>query len=186
MKSNQVPGNTGQPAGSPHTGEPAFLVIGKLRRPHGLSGEIFMEVITDFPERLQPGTKVYLGESHHATYVHTMRVHRDGKLVSFKDFAEPDSVGELRNLMVYVRTNDRPELPEGEYYHHQLLGLNVVDENNVSLGKVVNILETGANDVLVIQQASGREILVPYTESSILEIHLETSQIRVHLLPGII
>jgi 16S rRNA processing protein RimM len=186
MKSNQVPGNTGQPAGSPYAGEPAFLVIGKLRRPHGLNGEILMEVITDFPERLQPGMRVYLGESHHVKYVHTMRDHRGGLLVSFEDFVDPDSVGELRNLMVYVRTNDRPELPEGEYYHHQLLGLNVVDENDVSLGKVVNILETGANDVLVIQQAAGREILVPYSESSILEIHLETGQMRVHLLPGMI
>jgi 16S rRNA processing protein RimM len=115
-----------------------------------------------------------------------MRIHREGLLISFNDFTDPDSVGELRNVLVYVPTNDRPNLPEGEYFHHQLLGLKVLDENDTLLGKVVNILETGANDVLVIQQENNREILVPYTEGCVLEVQLEMGWMRVHLLPGMI
>jgi 16S rRNA processing protein RimM len=95
-------------------------------------------------------------------------------------------VAELRNLLVYVPTADRPQLEEGEYYHHQLLGLQVIDEAGNTLGTIMRIHETGANDVYVVQAESGAELLIPAIESVILNIDLEHHQLHIRLLPGLL
>jgi 16S rRNA processing protein RimM len=173
-------------AGSPKMGEPVFLVIGKLRRPHGLRGEALMEVITDFPERLQAGTPVYVGPEHIRLHIRSVRKQDRQLLVTFEEYSTPEQVGAQRNQYVYVRADDRPELEAGEYYHHQLLNLQVVDENGVTLGKVFDILETGANDVLVVRRDSGPDVLVPFIESLLLEVQIDQGYLRVRLLPGLL
>ena len=79
----------------------------------------------------------------------------------------------------------RPSLPEGQYYQYELLGLNVVDEENHLLGILTEILETGANDVYVVTDEAGRELLLPAIPSVILDLQPESGFIRVHLLEGL-
>jgi 16S rRNA processing protein RimM len=173
-------------AGSPQVGEPEFLVVGKLRRPHGVRGEILLEVITDFPERLQPGVTVLVGEQHQQKRIRSRRVHNKGLLVSFDGYTTPETVGTLRNALVYVPTADRPPLPEGEYYHHQLLGLSVLNDEGQDLGRIIQILTTGANDIYVVRGEGGAEILLPAIDAVIREIDLEKGLIYAHLLPGLV
>jgi len=175
-----------QPAGSPKTGEPEFLVVGKFRRSHGVKGEIVMEVITDFPERLRPGITVYVGETHAPMILRGRRWHDRALILKFDEYQDPEGVGELTNRMVYVRADDRPPLPEGEYYHHQLLGLKVVSDIGRPMGYVIQILETGANDVYVVRPDSGPEILLPVIDSVILKVDLERGEMVVHLIPGLL
>ena len=175
-----------QPAGSPGMGEPVFLVIGKLRRPHGIRGEIIMDVLTDFPERLKKGVLVFVGQDHRSETIRSLRPHGNSLLVAFQGYDTPETVGVMRNELVYVRADDRPPLAEGEYYHHELIGLRVVDESGDLLGILVKILDTRANDVYVVRPQAGPEILLPAIESVILDIDLEKGEIRVHLLPGLI
>jgi 16S rRNA processing protein RimM len=78
-----------------------------------------------------------------------------------------------------------PPLPEGQLYQHELLGFAVTDENENRVGELVEILETGANDVYVVRDDSGREILLPVIPSVILEIDSDRRLIRVHLLEGL-
>ncbi len=177
---------SGDDAGSPVTGEPAFLVVGKLHHPHGLHGEIFTEVITDFPERLQPGVTIYLGEMKTPLKIHSRRRHGNSLLLAFETFKNPEASGEICNQWIYVAAKDRPVLPDGEYYHHQLLGLTVVSDEGRDLGKMTGILETGANDVYIVRTPEGCEILLPAIDSVILKIDLELGQILVHLLPGLL
>jgi 16S rRNA processing protein RimM len=171
-------------AGSPSPGEPVFLAVGKLRRPHGVRGEIIMDVLTDFPERLQPGITLYAGPEHQALHLLRRRWHQEALLMSFEGYQTPEDVGELRNHILYVSAADRPPLPEGEYYHHQLIGLQIVDESGKSLGKLTEILETGANDVLVVRPPTGSEILLPLIDSVVLKIDLERQEILVRPLLG--
>jgi 16S rRNA processing protein RimM len=173
-------------SGSPPIGEPDFLVVGKLRRPHGVHGEILMDVYTDFPERLEAGVTVYLGPQHMPVQIRNTRWQAPAMLVAFARYGSREEVGELRNLLVHVRADDRPPLSEGEYYHHQVLGMQVVEESGENLGVLSGILETGANDVFIVTTQEGREILLPATEDVLLEIDLERKQMRVHLLPGLI
>jgi 16S rRNA processing protein RimM len=175
-----------QPAGSPVEGEPLFLVVGKLRHSHGLHGEILMEVITDFPERIRQGKTLLIGESHQPMRVASRRVHAGNLLLAFDGIDTPEEVGRLRNQWVYVPTSDRPPLSEGEYYHHQLLGLRVSSDDGLELGCLTDILETGANDVYVVRSESGKEVLLPAIQSVILEIDLDKDRMLVHILPGLL
>lgn len=175
-----------QPTGSPPYGEPVFLVVGKLRRPHGVRGEIMLDVSSDFPEHIAPGVAVYVGEIHRQLVVASRRNHGAGMLVSFEEFATPEAVGVLRNQYVYVLASDRPALPPGEYYHHQIIGLQVLTEAGIRLGQVTEILETGAHDVCVIAAPGGEEILLPVNTETLLEIDLPGGVMRVRLIPGIL
>lgn len=172
-------------SGSP-TGEPVYLVIGYLRRPHGVRGEIIMDLHTDFPDRIKSGRKVLIGEKHQPLTLDTVRVHNTGLLISFNGVDTPEDAGKYRNQWVYVKASEVPPLPEGKYYKYELIGLDVVDENGNPLGKLTEILETGANDVYVVRDDSGKEILLPAIPSVILDLNMGRRLLRVHLLDGLI
>jgi 16S rRNA processing protein RimM len=174
-------------SGSPLSGEPEFLAVGKLHKPHGLRGEMLMTVWTDFPERLQPGVQVFVGESHQPVHIRSLRAHNRASLIAFEGFDQRETAGQLRNQVVFVRTADLPPLPDDEIYRHQLLGLQVLREDDgTSLGRVAEILETGANNVLLIRREGKSDLLLPDIDSVVLKIDLEKGEIRVHLLPGLL
>ena len=168
-------------SGSPHAGGPEFLVVGYLRRAHGLRGEMLMDILTDFPDRITQGKKIYLGETHREMTIRSIRPNNKVLLIAFEGFDTPENAGTLRNQNVYVRTDQVPPLPEGEYYHHELLGLKVVDESGKYLGILDEILETGANDVYVIKDETGHEILIPAVPDYVKNINLEVKEIIVSL-----
>ena len=172
--------NTGSPAG-----EPLYLSVGFLRRPHGVRGEIIMDLHTDFPERMKRGRKIFVGDEHKPMTFENVRAHGNGILVKLKGVDTPEDAGLYRNQWVHVKAKDVPALPEGQHYQHELLGLKVVDENDHPLGELVEILETGANDVYVVRDDSGKEILLPAIPSVILDIEPARGFIRVHLLEGL-
>ncbi len=171
-------------SGSPD-GEPVYLVVGFLRRAHGVHGEIIMDLHTDFPERLRSGRKLFIGEEHRSMTLSSARPHAKGMLVKLKGIETPEEAGQFRNQWVYVRAADVPHLPEGKLYQHELFGFEVVDENGTSLGELTEIIETSANDVYVVRDAGGRELLLPAIPSVILNLDPGRRLMRVHLLEGL-
>jgi 16S rRNA processing protein RimM len=175
-----------QPAGSPTSGEPVFLAVGRLFGPHGLNGEIHMEILTDFPERLKPGRKLYLGDDHQPVEIRSRRGHQNGFLIAFDGYYNPESVQGMQGQYLYASSDELPLLAHGEYYHHQILGLHVVSDDGRELGVVSGILETGANDVYVVQSDDGPEILIPNIREVVIAIDLDQVTMNVHLIPGLI
>src|SRR5512140_1777546 len=181
-----MPGHAERPAGSPAAGEPAFLEVGKVRRPHGVGGDVLVEVLTDFPERLQPQVEVYLGENHLPLTIRRRREHNDGLLLAFENYTTPEQVGKFRNQIVYTSRKKAPKLAKGEYYLYQLIGLTVETDAGQVLGQVSDVIETGANDVYEVTNATGEEILLPAIADVILDIDIDKKLMRVHLLPGLL
>jgi 16S rRNA processing protein RimM len=178
--------NKRQTPGPPPTGGPEFLLVGVVRRPHGVKGEVLLAVLTDFPERLQPGVVVYLGEDFVPQALASRRGHNDGLLVRFEGVSSRDDVADWSSRSVYVRADDRPPLPEGEYYLHQLLGLNVVTEDGEALGVLADVLETGANPVYLVRAPEGKEILLPGIPDVILKIDIPRGMMTVRLMEGLV
>jgi len=170
--------------GSPD-GEPVYLVVGFLRRAHGVQGEIIMDLHTDFPERFRSGRKLFVGDEHKVMTVESVRSHAKGMLIKFKGIETPEETARFRNQWVYIQATDAPPLPEGQIYQHELFGFQVVDENENLLGELVEIIETGANDVYVVKNESGKEILLPAIPSVILDLDPVRRFMRVHLLEGL-
>ena len=171
--------------GSPK-GESIYLAIGFLRRPHGLQGEIIMDLHTDFPDRIKSGRKIYIGDHHEAVTFDTARTNGDSMLISFRGYDTPEAVGRFRNQWVYVKSKEVPPLPEGQHYKYELIDLDVIDDNGNPLGKLTEILETGANDVYIVRDETGKEILLPAIPSVILNVDRVAKQITVHLIDGLI
>ena len=168
-------------SGSPATGEPEYLVVGLLRRAHGLRGEILMDVITDFPERLRENIPVFLGRQHRPAIIESRRTVSRGMLVKFRGVGTSEAATSLRGQQVFVTSAGRPALQSGYHYHHQLLGSNVVDEHGHLVGRLIEILQTGANDVYVVEQAGGKELLLPAITSVILKVDIDRRLMHVRL-----
>jgi 16S rRNA processing protein RimM len=172
-------------AGSREKGEPAFLVVGKIRRTHGVHGEVVAEIDTDFPEKIIPKTAIFLGEKHSKLIITSCRQHNEGLIIGFEGVNSPEEAGRFRNQVLSIPSSEASELPEGGYYFHDLLGLAVEDEGGKSLGSLVEILETGANDVYVVKNDAGHELLLPAIREVILKVDLNSKKMKVHLLPGL-
>jgi 16S rRNA processing protein RimM len=172
-----MPPRKRNPTGSPVTDEPVFLAIGRLRSAHGVRGEITLEPWTDFPERIKKGSHLFLGDDHQEVIVESVRGKDKLMILSLQGYEVRESVNLLRNSVVFTQTSTLPALPKGQYYHHQLIGLRAVDENGSEIGTIREILETGANDVLVIDD-HGRELLFPMIKDVVLSIDLEAGLIR--------
>ena len=167
--------------GSPQSGEPVYVTVGKLRRPHGVKGEMSMDVLTDFPQQLKEGITVFLGKNHQSQKIRSIRYTEKGALIAFDGLMDCDVVGYLRNQYVYARYENRPSLPEGQYYHQEILGMEVLNETGESLGVIDEILETGANDVYVIHSGMKDELLIPAIKSVILNIDRSSKRMVVKL-----
>ena len=176
MKSPDPPVQSERSAGSPREGEPAFVVVGRLRKPHGIRGEMTMELLTEFPERIRAGLEVYVGESHRLHHIRKIRGHQKALIVSFQEYGNRDDVEDLRNQLVSVPVDSIPRLPDGEYYYHQIIGLRVISDQGSSLGTVSSIIETGSNDVCVVKSESGGDILLPAIDTVILNIDLDAGE----------
>ncbi|KAF0112078.1 MAG: 16S rRNA processing protein RimM [Chloroflexi bacterium] len=167
--------------GSPQTGEPVYLAIGKLQRTHGVKGEILMDILTDFPERIKKGNYVYIGAHYREYIISTIRPANKKYLMSFEGLEDCDQAAILRNQMVFIKTKNANVLPEDKFYHHEIIGMTVYDESGNSLGTVNEILVTGANDVYVISPQEGEEILVPAIKTVVLSIDREKRKMIVRL-----
>ncbi len=164
--------------GSSVLGGPVFLAVGLLRRPHGLKGEMLMEVWTEFPERLRAGKRVYIGENHAAHRIRSARAMDRSRLVLLEGLNTPEDTFAFRNQIMYVRADELPRLPEGRYYHHELLGMTVLDPEGRLLGVLSEILETGANDVYLVK-CEGGELLLPAIADVILAVDVDARQMQV-------
>lgn len=171
-------------SGSP-TGEPLYLSVGYLRRPHGVTGEIIMDLHTDFPDRFKAGRKIFIGEKHESHTIAAVRIHNNGLLIKIKGIDTPETVGKFRNQWVYIKRSDAAKLPEGQVYQHELYGVKVIDDSGNVLGEITEIIETGANDVYVVKNESGKEILLPAIPSVIFGLDAGARLMKVHILEGL-
>jgi len=135
---------------------------------------------------MKAGRKLFVGDDHKPMTLEAVRVHAKGLLVKFKDIETTEAAGLFRNQWVFIKAKDAPPLPDGQIYQYELIGFKVVDENENPLGTLVEILETGANDVYVVKDDGGKEILLPAIPSVILDLDAGQRLIRVHVLDGLI
>lgn len=172
--------------GSGESSEPRFLVIGQIGKPHGVKGEMRVITHTDLPERFTWLDEVFVGEKNpQLVAVENVRFHKDWVLLKLAGYDDRNSVSLLQGQLLQVDESEAIPLEEGEYYLYQLDGLAVISDKGQFLGTIIEVIETGANNVFVVHGNHG-ELLLPDTEEVILDIDFEKAQMTVHLLPGLL
>ena len=177
-------------SGGAQTPEPRYLLVGRVLRPHGVRGELRVKIITNYPERLVQHTHFYLAHSNSPEIVHRypvegLRFHKKALLLKLDGCDDRNAADELRGMLVQIPVEDAVPLEEGEYYLFQLIGVRVETESSEWLGQVVEVIETGANDVYVVRGPRG-EVLLPAVDEVVLELDLESKHMVVRLLPGLL
>lgn len=139
------------------------LTVGRLGGSHGVRGEIKMRLLTDDPDNLVTVTTVYLGERDTPIPLESIRFTNDGALVKLGGTDTPEDAAKLSGLAVKIAGSDARPLEEGEYFLFQLIGLQAELEDGTIAGTVIDLIETGAHDVLVIGQRpdAAEDLLVP-------------------------
>ncbi|MBI4672214.1 MAG: ribosome maturation factor RimM [Chloroflexi bacterium] len=163
-----------------------YLVVGEVLKPWGYRGEVKIKILTDYPNRLIKHKTLYLGPQARAYQVERARLHSGYALLKFVGLDTDTSVAKLRGELIQIPMEEAAKLKRGQYYHHEIIGLNVVTPADESLGVVAEILETGANDVYLVRTPQGKEILLPAIQSVVKKIDLDAKTMTVELLPGLV
>lgn len=163
--------------------------MGEVVAPQGILGEVRVYPSTDFPERFLTRRRFFLqGPSPRWAEAEGARFHKGLVLLKFKEVPDRDGAETLRGYLVQVPVDELPPLPEGAYYHHQILGLRAFGPDGRLLGQVVEVLHTGANDVFVVsgEGTAGRQVLIPATRQAVTAIDLAGGRLLIADLPGLL
>ena len=160
------------------------VIVGRIIRSHGLDGSLRIQSLSDNPARFQAGSTLTVAGSTR-TVASCNHLPDGHALLRLEGLNDPYAARRLSGEWLIAPTDSDPQLPEGEYYHYQLVGLTAITDQGENLGTVQEVLETGSNDVYVVASDSGEEVLLPAIEQVVKEIDLASGKMLVHLLDGL-
>lgn len=165
------------------------IVIGKIIGAHGIRGEVKVFPITDNVRRFNKLKKCFVTKEDGTVVkefeVRSSRVDKTNALVTFKDIIDRTEAEKLKGLFVSVDRDDAVKLPKNSYFIADLIGVEVIDDELGSLGKVKNVFETGANQVLQVKRQGKQDLMIPFLKAICYDIEPENGFIKVKLPDGL-
>ena len=159
-----------------------FITVGEVLGAWGLKGAFRVRPLTDFPERFETGATVFLEGQPVTIKSSTWR--KDGVIITLAGIDTPEAAAGLRRKTLEIPQSSLRELPEGQYYQFEIIGLDVITTGGAVLGKVTGILSCG-NDVYVVK-GEGKEILIPATKDVVKSIDLKSKKMVIEPIEGLL
>jgi len=159
-----------------------YITIGEVLGAWGLKGAFRVRPLTDFPERFEPGETVLIEGVPHV--IQSSSWQKDGVIVTLPGIDTPEAAAGMRRKNLDIPATELRELPAGQYYQFDIIGMEVLTVDGVVLGKVTNILDCG-NDVYVVKGET-KEILIPATKDVIKNIDLKSKRITIEPIEGLL
>ncbi len=171
-------------------GSPDRLVVGRILRPHGVHGELSVEVLSDAPDRFGPGAELGVGDPDGpgplaTVVVRAVRRHQGRLLLSLEGVEDRDAAERLRGAWLSIPVTDARPLEAGEFWPHQLVGLAVVDRQGRRRGRVADVVPGAAHDLLAVELPGGASALVPAV-AALVTVELEAGRVLVDAVPGLL
>ena len=165
-----------------------ILEFGQIVNTFGIKGMVKVKPFTDDIGRFDELKTVYVEKNSTQTEyeIEEVKYHKDMVLIKFKGIDKVEQAEMLRNSYLTVSRDSVEKLEEGRYYIVDLLGLEVYTDEQILLGTLEDIFNTGSNDIYVVKDKQGKQILLPAIQDVIKQIDIENKKIIVHLLPGLI
>jgi 16S rRNA processing protein RimM len=165
---------------------PPFVAVGRVLKTHGYLGWVKVEKLTVNPRRFSEGNTFTLQgrEKEKRLVLEGAREAPDALLVKFKGFDSREAAAHLAGKLLLVVPSELGDSPPDSFWEHQLIGLRVRTEDGYLLGEITEILETGSNDVLVVQGL--KEHLIPMIGDVVTHIDLQTGVMVVRAVPGLL
>jgi len=159
-------------------------VVGRITRPHGVRGELAVQVLSEVPERFADGSALAL-ENGRTLTIRSSRPHKDRLLVTFEEVEDRDDAESLRGALLVAPASTSPELPPGSWWDHEIVGCDVTTETGRDLGTVREVIHTTANDVWSAVAQDGTETLVPVLADVLADVDVAARRIVVREIPGL-
>ncbi len=165
--------------------------VGKIVNTHGIKGEVRVISSTDFPEeRFAKGNPLYLFQKDEKESVEVIvsshRVHKNFNLLTFEGYHNVNEVDKFKGSTLKVPEEQQGKLDDGEFYYHEIIGCSVITTEGELIGKVKEIISTGANDVWVIQRHGEKDVLIPYIEQVVKDINIDQKEITIQVMEGLL
>lgn|SRR5690625_646581 len=165
-----------------------MFVVGKIINTHGIKGEVKVKRITDFEERFQVGETVYIeiDKEELPLTIDGYRKHKNNDLLHFEGYNSINDVEHFKGISLYIKEAQLTELEENEFYYHEIIGCTVETTTGEFIGVIDHILSPGANDVWVVKNEAGKEMLIPYIEQVVKEVHVNDKKVIIELMEGLL
>ena len=164
-----------------------FLKVGIISSVHGVHGEVKVYPTTDDPARFKALDRVFLrfGQEELTVHIQGVKFFKQMVIVKFREFDAPEIVQHYRNWELFIPREEGVPLSEDENYIADLIGMEVATDEGEVLGTLTDVLETGANDVYVVDTKKYGQVLIPAIKQCIINVNVEAEKMLVHLLPGL-
>ena len=166
-----------------------MLQVGVVVKAHGVRGELKVFPTTDSPQRFQDLSHVYLDtgrEDYRECKILGVKSVNKFAVLKLEGISSMDEAESYRGKTLWIPREEAQPLGEDEYYIGDLIGMDVVLEDGSPFGVLKDVMETGANDVYVIEHKDGKEYLFPAIKSCILDVDLDRQEMTVHILDGLL
>ncbi len=165
-----------------------FLQIGVISSTHGIKGEVKVFPTTDDVNRFKKLKEVYLDTGKEKLVIHpeSVKFFKQFVILKFKEFSNINEVEQYRNKSLLVDREHAVKLRKDEYFIADLIGLSVVTDEEIQLGVLKDVLQTGANDVYIVETGEGKEVLLPAIKECVLKVDIEAGEVLVHVMDGLL
>ena len=160
-----------------------YVTIGQILAPWGIKGKLKVEVITDFPQRFTPCSKIYI--NHQPMTIDSAEWHKGKAIIKLNTIDSIEEAQRLRGQAIEIHHSQLQPLPEGQYYHSQLIGLEVETTQGELLGNITQILPAKSNDIYVVSGDRG-EILIPAIEDVVKSIDPNKGRMVIEPIEGLL
>ncbi len=161
--------------------------VGVISSTHGVRGEVKVFPTTDDPQRFRRLREVTLdtGREQLVMKIQNVKFFKNMVILKFEGYDNINDIECYKGKELWIHRSQAGNLKKDEYFIADLVGMTVTEEDGHVLGTLSDVIQTGANDVYVVKMESGKELLLPAIRQCILKVDVESGQMQVHLLPGL-
>lgn len=165
-----------------------LLQVGVISSTHGVRGEVKVFPTTDDVRRFKKLKNVILdtGREHLPLEVEGVKFFKQFAILKFKGFDNINDIEKYKGKSILVDRKNAVRLQKDEYFVADMIGMEVYTEDGERFGTLKDVMETGANDVYIIDMTDGREVLIPAIKQCILKVDVENARMDIHLLEGLV
>ena len=160
------------------------ILIGKIVSAVGLKGELKVYNYSDRPDIYEDTPSIYVDDV--LMPVRSVRQQKNMIVLGLEGINDRDAAERARGSLLYVTEDDLPELPEGEYYIRDLIGMEAVTDDGAHLGKVTDVIQNTAQDIFEVETDDGRQVLIPKVPEFVLDIDPDSRRVTLHLIEGML
>lgn len=165
-----------------------FLEVGQIVNSYGIKGELKVVPYTDDITRFDELKTIYIqiGKELKKYEIEGVKYHKNNVLMKLKGIDDINDTEQFRNCYLKIKREDAVKLPEETYFIVDLIGIDVYEENGTSIGKIIDIFPTGSNDVYVVKDELGKQILLPAIGEVIKNVDISNKKMIVNIIKGLV